>query len=47
MTGNSDPLFNLADAVSEDIVAVAADTLVCEYESKRTKIRRRVEKFWA
>jgi murein DD-endopeptidase MepM/ murein hydrolase activator NlpD len=33
MTRNSDPLFNLADALSEDIVAVPADTLVHDAES--------------
>jgi murein DD-endopeptidase MepM/ murein hydrolase activator NlpD len=33
MTSNSDPRFNLADALSEDIVAASADTLVHDAES--------------
>src|ERR1051326_1893854 len=33
MTGNTDPHFNLADALSEDIVAAPADTLVHDAES--------------
>jgi murein DD-endopeptidase MepM/ murein hydrolase activator NlpD len=33
MTGNSDPHFNLADALSEDIVAAPADALVHDAES--------------
>src|SRR4029077_10456833 len=35
MTRNSDPLFNLADALSEDIVAAPADTLVHDAEGAR------------
>src|SRR5262249_25703984 len=33
MTRNPDPLFNLADALSEDIIDAAADTLVHDADS--------------
>src|SRR5215475_1678709 len=34
MTRNPDPLFNLADALSEDVVAAPADTLVRDAENE-------------